>query len=347
MRKFLVFEIILLVVLLLVAVAVGIGVPMGWFSYPTLGQPPETTEATTQATTEATLEPTTEPITEPPTEPFVMPDITWATYPSDRELTATQAFVYDCQSESFTYLMGEPEDLVWPASITKLFSIHVALQYLDPEWELVAGSILERIPEDASTAKLETGDIMTVEMLIQGMLMPSGNDAAYMIATEAGREIAGDPDLGIDEAIAAFVAEMNRQAQALGMTGTHFENPDGYHDEDHYTNFQDLVTMAKLSLENETVMRYSTVPKATVQPVFGHEKEWINTNLLVNPETIYYCPYTVGLKTGQTDAAGSCLLSAFDIEGRRYIIGVFGSPTFNDKLDDTLQIFNTKVIEAG
>ena len=273
-----------------------------------------------------------------------MPPITWATYPAERELTATKAFVYDCQREEFTYLLGDPQERIWPASITKLFSIHVAMQYLEPQWQLTAGSILDRIPEDASTAKLEAGDVMTVEMLLQGMLMPSGNDAAYMIATEAGREIAENPDLGIDEAVATFVMEMNRQAEELGMTGTRYENPDGYHSEGHYTNFNDLVTVAKLALENETVMKYTAIPKATVQPVFGHEKEWINTNLLVNPETVYYCPYTIGLKTGQTDAAGSCLLSAFDIEGHKFIVGVFGSPTFNDKLDDTLQIVNTYII---
>ena len=359
MRKWLIVEIIILVLLLGFAAAVCFGIPAGLFP-PGDAQPTETkatgettgvaTAATTQETTEATTEATTAATTEATTvatEPFEMPQITWRTLPEDRELTATQAFVYDCQSESYTYLMGEPEDRVWPASITKLFSMYVAQQYLDPTWELVAGSILDRIPEDASTAKLEAGDICTVEMLLEAMLLPSGNDAAYMIATEAGREIAGNPDLGIDEALAAFVEEMNRQAQELGMTGTRFVNPDGYHHEEHYTNFNDLVTVAKLSLENETVMRYSTVPKETAQPVFGHPKEWINTNLLVNPETIYYCPYAIGLKTGQTDAAGSCLLAAFDVEGRQYIVGVFGSTSFDDKLDDTLQIFNTHVIEAG
>lgn len=341
MKKLLILEIVLLVGLLLFAAVVCIGVPAGWFS-------PATTP--TQPSLDATSETTTAPTTLPPattqetTVPFEMPEITWTTYPADRELTATHAFVFDCQTNTYLFLKGDPQEKIYPASITKLMSIHVALQYLDPQWQLVADSILDRIPEDASVAKLEKGDVMTVEMLIEGMLLPSGNDAAYLIATEAGREISGNPDLPVDEAVAVFVEEMNRQAKLLGMADTHFVNPDGWHDEDHYTNFTDLITLAKLSLENETIMRYTNIPKVTVQPVVGEEKEWINTNLLVNPETVYYCPYTVGLKTGQTEAAGSCLLSAFDVEGRIYIIGVFGSPTFNDKLDDTIQLFNTKVI---
>lgn len=344
MKKWLWLEIIVLVVLLVIAAAAYLDATVGLFTLPAFREETvPTTEATTEPTTEPT-EATTEPTTEP-TEPFVMPPITWATYPAERELTATKAFAYDCQKEEYTYLLGEAEERIWPASITKLFAIHVAMQYLDPTWELTAGSILDRIPEDASTAKLEKGDVLTVEMLIQGMLMPSGNDAAYMIATEAGREIAGNPDLGIDEAVETFVMEMNRQAEMLGMSGTKYENPDGYHSEEHYTNFNDLVTVAKLALENETVMRYAGLPTATVQPVVGSEKEWLNTNLLLNPEMEYYCPYTIGLKTGQTEAAGSCLLSAFDIEGHKYIVGVFGSPTFNDKLDDTLQILNTYIME--
>ncbi len=351
MKKWLVVEILALVLLGVFGAVAYLGSTTDLLSGTVLdifGAPTEvTTEPTTQPTTEATTEATTEPTIEltEPTEWFVLPPITWKTYTADRSLTATKAFVYDCQEETYLYLKGEPEEKLWPASITKLFAIHVAMQYLEPQWELVAGSILERIPEDASTAKLEAGDIMTVDMLLQGMVMPSGNDAAYLIATEAGRQIAGNSDLSIDDSIAAFVEEMNRQAQELGLTGTHFENPDGYHSENHYTNFNDLVAIAKLSLKNEKLMEYAGTPKATVQPVFGHPKDWINTNLLVNPETDYYCPYAVGLKTGQTDAAGSCLLSAFDIEGYQYIVGVFGSPTFNDKLDDTLQLFNQVVME--
>ena len=343
MKKIIVIEIIAVILLLLFAAAVCVGVPMGAFAPATI--PTEPAQTTTAPTTEPTTAPTTEPTTAPTIPPFIAPEITWKTFPEDRELTCTQSFVYDCTAEEYLHLQGEPTDRVYPASITKLMSIHVASQYLDPQWELVAGSILERIPEDASVAKLETGDVCTVDMLLEGMLLPSGNDAAYLIATQAGREIAQNQELDVDSAVAVFVEEMNRQAAALGMTGTQYQNPDGWHHEEHYTCFNDLVTLARISLENATVKQYGTVPKTTVTPVFGHEKEWINTNLLVNPETTFYCPYAIGLKTGQTEAAGSCLLSAFDIEGRIFIIGVFGSPLYDGKLDDTLQLLNTVVMQ--
>ena len=345
MKKSLIIELFFVFLLLLFALAVTLYITMEW-SIP--GLFPEPTTAATTEPTQVTTEPTFVLETEPaPTDPvFEVPEITWKTYDLERELTCTQAFVYDCQAETYLFRMGDAQSRVWMASITKLFSIYVATQYLDPEWRLLADTVLDRIPEDASTAKLEKGDVLTVSQLLEGMLLPSGNDAAYLIATETGRQIAGDPNLDVDAAIAVFVEEMNRQAQLLGMAGTHFANPDGYHHEEHYTNYNDLVTIGKLALENETIMAYSVLPKDVVTPLIGHDKEWMNTNLLVNPEYEYYCPYAIGLKTGQTDMAGSCLLSAFDVNGRKYIIGVFGSPTFNGKLDDTLQLFNAKVING-
>ena len=69
------------------------------------------------------------------------------------------------------------------------------------------------------------------------------------------------------------------------------------------------------------------------------------TNALVNPESPYYCPYAVGLKTGQTPSAGSCLLSAFRMDDYELLIGVFGCPEEDDRFDDTLQLFNQIVLK--
>ncbi len=340
MKKWLKIELFVLVALLAVALTVRIADTQDIFAPTKLQQAP-----TGQAETTHLTEPTTEETTLPPT----MPEITWKELPADRALTARQAFVYDCQNEIFLYHTGlnSLNDKVYPASITKLFTAHVAMQYLSPEATVTAGEALSLIGEGSSIAQIWEGDVFTVEMLVQGMLLPSGNDAAYILATEAGRVLSEDATLSAAHAVERFVQEMNAQAQELGMTGTHFMNPDGYHDDNHYTTYKDLTVLARVALENETVMRYTSVSKATVKPVLGEQKEWINTNFMVDPESEYYCPYAVGLKTGQTEAAGSCLLSAFDIEGRYYVIGVFGCPEYTDRFDDTLQLFNEKVIAAG
>ena len=73
------------------------------------------------------------------------------------------------------------------------------------------------------------------------------------------------------------------------------------------------------------------------------EVKWENTNKIINPDSEYYCPYAIGLKTGQTPSAGSCLLSAFRMNGQEWIIGVFGCPEETDRFDDTIQLFNQTI----
>jgi D-alanyl-D-alanine carboxypeptidase (penicillin-binding protein 5/6) len=261
-------------------------------------------------------------ITEP-TEPAP----TWMTFPADRQLTARQYFVFDCENGEFLTISGAEDERIYPASITKLFTAYVANQFLHPDKEITVNKALEYVYAGSSLADLKKDDVVTTRRLVEGMLLPSGNDAAYALAIAAK----GSPN--------AFVEEMNRQAKILGMTGAHFANPDGIHQNDHYMTFRDLALLGMLALEDPVIMQFAGVATDTVA-ISGEEKEWKNTNELIHPESQYYCPYAVGLKTGQTPSAGSCLLSAFEYEGRTYIIGVFGCPDVEDRFADTLQLFN-------
>ncbi len=325
MKKWFNFEVALLLLVLIVAI-VCLTSLLGKETVPTIsdGLDKETT-LQTQETTETQTE---------ATEP------TWMVFPESRELTAKQAFVYDCQKEEFTFLLGKETDTVYPASITKLFTAYVALQYLSPTQEITAGDALELVGVGSSVAGIEKGDVLSVEMLVQAMLLPSGNDASYILAAEVGRILKKDHTLGAWYAVDAFLEEMNKQAKDLGLTGTHFTNPDGYHDADHYTNFKDMAAIGKLSMENETIMRYAKVYKEQITFSDGVIKDWENTNALVNPASEYYCPIATGLKTGQTPSAGSCLLSSFEKDGNEYIIGVFGCPEIEDRFEDTLQLLS-------
>jgi len=188
------------------------------------------------------------------------------------------------------------------------------------------------------------------------MLLPSGNDAAYVLAVNAGRVICGDPNAGVYYAVEAFMSKMNENAKNAGMAFTHFANPDGIHADDHYMSFTDLALLGKMSLENPTILEMAQVAHDQVEFVHTAQRvgteedpdkpglgEWKNTNALIDPESEYYCPYAIGLKTGQTPYAGSCLLSAFDYKGQKLIIGVFGCPETEDRFPDTLQLFNQAI----
>ena len=293
--------------------------------------PDPTDPSNTSADTSAPEE-TAEP-TEPPTEPP-----TWPTYPESRQITAQQAFVYDCGTDEFLYISGSENETVYLASITKIFTAHVALKYLDPKTEVTVGDELDMVSWGSSVAGLEKGDILTVEMLIEGMMLPSGNDAAYVLATAAGRAIEGDEDLSPESAVNVFMAQMNQEARLQGMLNTHFVNPDGIHESDHYSSMGDLAILGKLALDWPAIIRSSTIARDMVTPVSGRSFAWKNTNALVDPASEYYCPICLGLKTGQTPNAGSCLLSAFDLDGRKIVIGVFGCLETDDRFPDTLQL---------
>lgn len=261
--------------------------------------------------------------------------------PEYLELAATRYFAYDVRTEEYLRIEGDANEKLYPASITKLLTSYVVLQYLDPQQTVVVGDALRLVDPDSSVADLQEGDELTVEQLIAGMMLPSGNDAAQVAAVETGRMIAGDASLDAASAKQVFVDEMNRQAELLGMENSHFVSPDGWHDEDHYTTMADLVTLSKVVLNNQTMLKYTSLATQTVV-LNGREVEWNNTNFLLYEDQDVYVPATIGLKTGYTEAAGGCLVSAFFETDRIILIGVFGGPGFTmDRYVDTATIYNS------
>lgn len=288
------------------------------------------------------------PETEPPTEaPTLAPVEEGPGIPATGvNLTAKRYFVYDLERGEFLAISGSEDAWVYPASITKLFSAYVALQYLDPETVVTAGDELDLVAEDSSIAFIQKGNQLTVDMLVEGMLLPSGNDAAYILAAAAARAASGNDSMAAADAIAYFVDLMNTTAKTMGMTGSNFRNPDGYHVYDHYTSCHDLTIIARLALSNEVISRYaSTYKDSKVVYESGEINSWKNTNALINPNSGYYCSNAIGLKTGSTKAAGNCLLSAFREKDGVYIIGVFGCEESDDRFKDTRKLYWTVVCE--
>ena len=309
----------------------------------------------TQGPTQETTMPTEPPSTEETALPEeTMPAETEASatvetihiYPSNKpevdpeyKLTARNAFVYDCATGELLFTKGDMNQQIAPASLTKLFTAYVALQYLDPKTIVTCGQETTWIVPASSVAWVSSGDQVAVEVLIQGMMMQSGNDAAYAIAVATGRVLADDPNLGAKNALSVFMDEVNAQAQALGLTGTHFSTPDGLDAFDHYTTTQDMLQIALLVMDHPLMRHCTSLAQTSVMYDNGETYTYRSTNYLLLPESKYYCADACGMKTGTTTKAGSCLMSLF-YNGDRYIlIGVFGCPQYEDRFADALQLY--------
>ena len=189
------------------------------------------------------------------------------------------------------------------ASVTKLMTALVALESghgleetvtVAPEWAGVEGSSIY----------LQPGEEITLEALLYGLLLQSGNDAAAAVAGFCG---------GSQE---AFVAAMNWKAAELGMAGTRFENPSGLDGEDHRSTAYDLALLARACLENETLAGMVSAKSVT----FG-TRTFTNHNKL-----LWRYEGCVGLKTGYTQAAGRTLVSAAEREGMTLICVTLDAP---------------------
>lgn len=214
----------------------------------------------------------------------------------------------------------DPDSKRYPASTTKIMTYIVAIENI-PDYENTRIEIKRDVLSvldgtGSSTANLENhiGDKMTVIDLLYCMMVPSGNDAAVVLADYVG---GGD--------ISKFVDMMNEKAKELGCENTHFENPDGLHDDNHYTTARDLAKMTTYAL---TKPLFSKITNTSTYYCEGDDYPLTTTNFLIdeNRGGEYYYQYAKGIKTGTTDEAGHCLVTTATADGYSYLAVLLHSP---------------------
>jgi D-alanyl-D-alanine carboxypeptidase (penicillin-binding protein 5/6) len=204
---------------------------------------------------------------------------------------------------------------------------------------ITAGDELDFVKQGSSIAYIKKGYRLTVEMLVEAMMIPSGNDAAYVLAAAVGREIKGS-DISSTEALEAFTVGVNKYTNTIGLCGTLITVPDGYADEAHYTTTEDMAIIAIKAMDDPIISKYAGMYTDDVRYASGEINTWINTNKLLDKESKYYSPYAVGLKTGSISGEYSLLFSFRFDDGREYIAGVFGADGKNDRFEDANTIIN-------
>ena len=144
-------------------------------------------------------------------------------------------------------------DRIAPASTAKMITALTVLEYCSPEEEMRVGAEIEMIHSDSSTAWLMKGDTLTVRQLLIALMLPSGNDAAYTLAVNIGKTIAGDNSLSNQQAIQIFMDKVNEKAKELGITDSNFVVPDGYDAEGQYTTAYEYVASQSSHSRGSTV----------------------------------------------------------------------------------------------
>lgn len=213
---------------------------------------------------------------------------------------------------------------MYPASITKVMTSLLVMEALEEgtltlDTPITASAAAVVLPEGSSTQGIKAGEVLTVEELLYCDLVASANEACSILAETVGGTVT------------EFVAMMNAKAQELGMTGTHFVNPHGLHDEEHYTTAYDITLMARAAMEYATFRTIVSTTKHTVPATnLSAERVLHTTNYLLSSAIIpgYTYSKAIGIKTGSTTPAGQCLASAaVDTDGRTFYCVVLGAET--------------------
>jgi len=224
------------------------------------------------------------------------------------------------------------------ASMSKIVTAITALRYVSPDTVFTVGTELQLVQPNASISFIARGHRLTLHQLLMGMLLPSGCDASYTIAVNVARIVSEDPTMSDQAAVEYFCGLMNDLAVELGAVSSHFVNPDGWDDAEHYTTVQDMAVFAARAMEYDTIREIVSTPEKWVMFVSGENITWRNTNALLHQDSGYYLPGAVGMKTGTTTAAGNCLLSVVEKDGAFYVAVVAGSPTKTGRYEDTLKL---------
>jgi serine-type D-Ala-D-Ala carboxypeptidase (penicillin-binding protein 5/6) len=255
-------------------------------------------------------------------DPPVITLPTPAPYPVNRtgilpqDVSSEGIVILDADSGVYLYKKNE-EEVLAPASTTKILTALVALDH----WKLDDVLTVKSLPDDGQMMGLVLGEKMTFENLLYGMLIHSGNDAAWTIADNYP---GGMP---------AFIVAMNAKSSDLHLVKSVFTNPVGYDDPGHKMTPTDLARLAMVALTNKTIAKMVAIPQITISDIthtYFHSLKNVN-------ELLGKIPGVGGIKTGWTTEAGENLVTLVERGGHKVIIVVLKS---KDRFGDTSKLID-------
>ena len=240
-----------------------------------------------------------------------------------KEILAEAAILINPSTDKILYSKNEYE-ILYPASTTKILTAILTIENCNlDDIVTVPYEAINIIPSGYTIADLQVGEKLTVRQLLELAMVPSANDAANTLAFHISGSIENFADL------------MNKKVTDLGLTNTHFTNPSGIHDDNHYSTAYDLAMIMKYCMKNSTFrnisgMKYCTIPATNKY----NERVFTTTNelLLKNNSSNYFYEYTIAGKTGYTTKAKNCLISVSNKNNFELICVVLASGMYSNNL---------------
>lgn len=258
---------------------------------------------------------------------------------STPNINAKAAILVDGDSGAIIYNKNMQEK-IYPASITKLLTAYLAINSLDLNKAVLVTKTGINIPWDSSRVYLSEGEIISVKDLLYCSLLSSGNDAANMLAET------------VSGSVSSFVDLMNKTVLEIGCKNTHFTNPHGYHNDNHYTTAFDIMKIAEFVLKNQTLKEICETKQYTVEKTNKYlaPRKLLNTNRLMlnsaESKSSRYYKYDLGGKTGSTSEAGNCILSWAKNGDKTLILGIFNSSSSkgeDKRYTDAIDLFEYRI----
>ena len=237
--------------------------------------------------------------------------ITGSAYaPSNFTVNAQYCMLSNMDTGEILYSKNADERL-YPASITKLMTALVVCENVDDLNQTVTidGDLLESLlGTDSSLSYIVKDEVLSIDQLLHYLLITSGNDTALVLAKYVG----GTVD--------RFIEMMNETAAKLGMNSTHFDNPHGLPDDNHYITVNDIHKLATAAFAVEKIKTICGYSRYQMPATNLHgERTLSTTNFLIDKTTTYFYKYCTGGKTGYTESAGRCIVSTAEKEGMHYL----------------------------
>ncbi len=232
-------------------------------------------------------------------------------------LSSNAAVVYDRTTGQMIWGKNENEKRAM-ASTTKIMTAMIVLEKANLKDVVTVSK--KAANTGGSVLHINTGDKISVNDLLYGLLLRSGNDTAVALAEHVGGSVEG------------FATLMNQKAKELGLTGTHFVTPHGLDSDEHYTTALELAKLTDNALNNEKFAQIVNTKKITIS-VNGSPRTIINTN-----ELLGVLQGVNGVKTGFTGNAGRCLVTSCTRNGNQIITVVLGADTKKQRTEDSIKL---------